>query len=392
MLRTYFKDSAFECEDCATVTGGDAPVSVCIKPQPCYHQINNAKIHSATATKKEPAKYFLFYYSITFQNRLRPKNEEAIPILVDTKGNLIDDCEFEEASILRNPEIEVRDSRLKIKPEEFETLKKVADKKLGELLKQKLALFDLPLRKEQRAKLKSFDRRLRRERREQVIARKHEFDYPQWQANYQALLKREEESFITTIAVKFANLLIINTSKVSFELELDNHSSTHATFVLGITQPEVTCPICRKPFHEGYATQDELYVCGNCIRQSVDTAKIYSKKAALTLDDTLNEYVESNGGFVCSVCGKRHSRLLEFKCSHDNSSVCIQHYGLCDICGKIFSKSNLTYTQEFKRQLCPAHTTKCSNCQATIGVDEGKLSKSSGKILCADCFNKTGDA
>ena len=49
---------------------------------------------------------------------------------------------------------------------------------------------------------------------------------------------------------------------------------------------------------------------------------------------------------------------LEFKCSHDNSSICIYHYGLCDVCGKVFSKLNLTYTDEFKRQLCPKHASK----------------------------------
>jgi hypothetical protein len=87
----------------------------------------------------------------------------------------------------------------------------------------------------------------------------------------------------------------------------------------------------------------------------VDTGNIYSKKAALSLDETLNEYFEHESGFVCAVCGKRHSPLLEFKCSHDNSSVCIHHYDFCYICGKVFSKSNLTYTDEFKRKLCPKH-------------------------------------
>ena len=75
------------------------------------------------------------------------------------------------------------------------------------------------LSKEVRSKLRSFDKRLRGERREKVISRKHDFDEKQWQANYAALLKREEESFITHIAVKFINLLVVNTTKISFEVE-----------------------------------------------------------------------------------------------------------------------------------------------------------------------------
>ena len=105
-----------------------------------------------------------------------------------------------------------------------------------------------------------------------------------WQANYEALLKREEESFITNIAVKFINLLVINTTKVRFEVNLDNNATIHSSFILGIDHTsEATCPICRKTFSEGYATQDSLYVCKSCIRQSIDTAKIYSKKAALNI-------------------------------------------------------------------------------------------------------------
>ncbi len=241
----------------------------------------------------------------------------------------------------------------------FDKLRKVADEKLAAILKEKLVLFDLPLSKEKKSKLRSFDKRLRRERREKVISRKHDFDIPQWQASYEALLKREEESYITNIAVKFINLLVINTSVIRFEVNLDNNSTIKSSFILGINHTSaVTCPICRKTFSEGYATQDALYVCGNCVRQSIDTAKIYSRKAALKLDETLNEYFEQESGFICSVCGKRHSRLLEFKCSHDNSSVCIYHYGLCDVCGKVFSKLNLSYAEDFNRQLCPKHASK----------------------------------
>jgi hypothetical protein len=181
----------------------------------------------------------------------------------------------------------------------------------------------------------------------------------QWHSNHEALLRREEESYITNIAVKLINLLVINTTKVKFEVNIDNNSTIRSSLILGVDHAcEVTCPLCRKTFSEGYATKDSLYVCGDCTRQSLDTGNIYSKKASLSLDETLNEYFEHESGFVCTVCGKRHSRLLEFKCSHDNSSICIHHYDFCDTCGKVFSKANLTYTDEFKRKLCLKHAAK----------------------------------
>jgi hypothetical protein len=203
---------------------------------------------------------------------------------------------------------------------------------LGIILKEKLALFNLPLIKEKKSKIRSFEKRLRREHHERITSRKNDFDQQKWQANYETLLRREEDSLTTHIAVKFINLLVINTSKVNFEINLNNNSKIHASIILGIDQvPEVVCPICKNICYEGYATQDSLYVCKKCIRQSIDTAKIYSTKASLKLDETLNEYIEQDSGFVCSVCGKKHSRLLEFKCAHDNSSICIYHYGLCDV-------------------------------------------------------------
>ena len=258
-----------------------------------------------------------------------------------------------------NEALEIQDFNAKLKPTVFDKLKAVADKKLEAILKEKLILFDLPLIKEKETKLRSFDKRIRRDRLEQAISTKYDLDSQEWQATHEALLKREEESLTTNIAVKFINLLVINTSKVSFELKLDNNATIHSEIVLGIDNtPEVICPICRNTFSEGFATQDFLYVCKNCIRQSIDTARIYSKKAALKLDETLNEYFEQDAGFVCSVCGKKHSRLLEFKCSYDNSSVCIFHYDYCDLCGKIFSKLNLSHTDDFQHQLCPKHACK----------------------------------
>ena len=359
ILRGYFKDSPFSCEDCDKVTVEGEVFSSCIKSPPCYHQINNGKIVSAKVLKNEPVRYFQFYFSTIFQNKLRQKSEETITVLMDEDGNIVRAEEFSEGNVLGDKAIEIQDCKSKVEASVFEKLKVVADEKLETIVKEKLVLFDLSLSREKKSKLRSFDKRLRRERREKVISRKHDFDLPQWRTNYELLLKSEEGSFITNIAVKFINLIVINTTKIKFELILDNNSTIRSSMVLGIDHnSEVSCPVCKKTLFEGYATKDSFYVCKNCIRQSVDTAKIYSKKAALSFDETLKEYFEHDSGFICSVCGKRHSRLLEFKCSHDNSSVCIHHYGSCDVCGKVFSKLNLTYTDEFKRQLCPKHASK----------------------------------
>ncbi len=359
LLKNYFKDSPFTCQDCTKVTVDKEWVSICEKTQVCHHQINNGKIVSVKMIKNEPVRYYQYFFSATFRNKLKLNNDDLIILLMDEEGNIVSTGDFREENILYNQKLEIQDFKVKLKPTIFLDLKTVADKKIEALIKEKLAIFDLPLIKDKEAKLRSFDKRLRRERLEQIINSKYDLDLQKWQATYEALLKREEESLTTNIAIKLINLLVINTTKISFELKLDNNSTIHTTIILGVNHtPEVTCPTCRNNFSEGYATQDGLYVCGNCIRQSIDTAKIYSKKAALKLDETLNEYFEQDAGFVCSVCGKKHSRLLEFKCSHDDSSVCIFHYDYCDVCGKIFSKHNLTYTDEFQHQLCPKHASK----------------------------------
>ena len=390
LIKNHFKDSPFACQDCTKVTVREEAVNICGTPQLCYHQINNGKIVSIKVTKKEPIRYFQFYFSATFRNKLRPKNEELITILIDDAGNIASDEEYSEKNLLDPEALEIQDFKTKLKPTVFDEQKAIADKKLEAILKEKLVFFDLPLRKEKEAKLKSFDKRLRRERLEQAINSKYDLDAQKWQTAHESLLKREEESLTTNIAVKLINLLIINTAKVSFEINLENNATIQSSIILGINHtPEVTCSICRNAFSEGYATQDSLYVCGSCIRQSIDTAKIYSKKATLKLDETLNEYFEQASGFVCSVCGKKHSHLLEFKCSHDNSSVCIFHYDYCDLCGKIFSKLNLTSTHEFTRKLCPKHIVKCENCQSIIGVDEVKVCKTTGKRMCSNCMDKS---
>ena len=354
LIKKYYQDADYECPNCHITSLGEESVSICTKQEACHHTINNGKIASIDVGKSEPQKYFLFYYATTFSSKLRPKNEELIAVLLDADGRVVEG--FDEENLLGNDALDLADVKGKLKPELFEKLKAAADKKLAAILQELVMLYDLPLAKEKRAKIRSFERRLRRERREQVISKKHDFDYVKWQRNYEALLKREEESCITSVSARLTNLLVINTAKVKFQINLDNKAAIPGSFIMGITKPlEVVCPICHGVFTEGYATKDGQYVCPNCTRQSIDTSKIYSKKANLALDEKLNEYLERDGGFVCSVCGKKHSKLLEVKCSHDNSSVCIYHYDTCDVCGKAFSKLNLTYTDEFKHKLCPKH-------------------------------------
>jgi hypothetical protein len=389
LLKEYFKDSPFACQDCNKGTLDEKMVSVCVNSQPCYHKINNGKIVSVTEVKKEPIRYYQFYYSASFKNKLRPQNEEIISILVNEQGSIDRVENLDEENILGNEQLDVQDFNGKLKISTFETLKAVADQKLEKLLKQKLIFFDLPLVKEKKFKLKRYEKRLRRERLEVLIAEKDEVSTQKRPANYKALLKREEESLTTKIAVKFINLLVINTSKITFDLNLDNNSTIRSRIILGVNHTaEVTCPICHNIFSKGYATQDTLYVCGACVRQSIDTGKIYSKKTNLKMDETLKEYIEKDSGFVCAVCGKRYSRLLEFKCNHDYSSVCVNHYGVCDICGRVFSNFNLAATHEFRRKLCPKHAVKCENCQSVIGVDESKVCKATGKKLCSNCVDK----
>jgi hypothetical protein len=361
LLKSRFREDTFACIDCDKVHVGDEVVSVCVKPSPCVHRVNNAKICSALVQKKEPLRFYQFYFSVVFQNKLRAKSEEILTLMLDEKGGVVQVAEFGDTTPLADEGLVFEDFKSKIKADVFDKLKATAEERLNGLIREQLMLYDLPLQKEKAAKLHSFGKRLKRERRERLISKKLslDFDYQKWQANYQALLAREEESCLTHVTVKLLNLLVINTSKVKFEVGFDNNATLQSSIILGINHDvEATCPICRKPFTEGYATADDLYVCGGCIRQSVDTGKLYSKKAALSHDELLKEYFESDVGFVCSVCGKKHSRLLEFKCSHDGSSVCINHYGVCDICGKVFSKLNLTYTDEFRRQLCPKHAKK----------------------------------
>jgi hypothetical protein len=353
-LKQLYKDTSHPCQGCSKTSQGGAAIGICPLTEPCFHKINNAKITNVKVIKQQQAKLYKLYFSLTFQNKLKPKSEEIVGILTNEEFETLAVGE-EELGFLENEQLDIQDVKPKLTVAVFDSIKAVADQQIEPLIKQKLVFYDLPLVEEKKTKLQCYNRRIRREHLEGLISGKREFDAGRWQANYESLMKREEEALATTVTTKLVSLLVVNTEKIRYKVNLDNGASIEASAVLGLSNAEVTCQVCRKPITEGFATQDTFYVCKDCTLQSIDTGQIYSKKAVVKLDETLNEFIGQNEGFVCTVCGKKHSRLLEFKCSWDDSSVCIYHYELCDVCGKAFSKHNLKFTDQFQRQLCPDH-------------------------------------
>ncbi len=139
-IKGYFKDTPFSCKNCDNVTVEGELFSSCIKSPPCYHQINNGKIVSAKALKNEPVRYFQFYFSTVFQNKLRQKSEETIIVLMDEDGNIVRAGEFSEDNFLNDKAIEVKDFKSKLEASVLEKLKVVADEKVETILKEKLIL------------------------------------------------------------------------------------------------------------------------------------------------------------------------------------------------------------------------------------------------------------
>ena len=62
LLKNYFKDSPFSCQDCKKLTYGEEAVNICEKLHLCYHKINNGKIVFVKIIKKEPVKYYQFFF------------------------------------------------------------------------------------------------------------------------------------------------------------------------------------------------------------------------------------------------------------------------------------------------------------------------------------------
>jgi hypothetical protein len=377
-LENFFKDSAYSCDYCETMMLEDKEVSFCTKSPRCYHKINNGKIGSIRIIRKQPLGLLQFYFSAFFKNKLR-KNEETIRILLDEDGNNYD------SDILTQDQFEFNDSEEKIDIESYDKLKPIVDEKLDSILKDKKTVFDLLLEKQVKGRLRNLERQLEEEKLERSISKKGaNFDEDRWKIEKDTTLTREQESFKTTIDLKFLNLLSIRTEKVSFEITLHNNSKIESSFIVGIDNPaKIICFGCGKTFYEGYATEDGYYLCIDCIKQTVDTGKTYSKNYDLPVDATTNEYIEEKESFLCSVCGKLNSKLFEFKCNYDGSSVCVNCSTLCAKCGKLFSVSNAARSKESGRMYCSEHIIKCDNCGSPIGIDEYRTCCALGKRVCS---------
>lgn len=377
-LQGFFKDSECRCDLCEEANMGKQKVYFCVKSPKCYHQINNAKIKSVKVDKKDHVRLLQFFYSAVFRNKLR-KNEELLTILLDDKGNVYDSTIVEDNRISFTDSYEILEVGL------FDSLKRIAEERLDRILNERLHIFDLPLKKEIARRLKSIMKKLDEEYLQAKISKKStHFDGKAWEARKNRVLRLEEESLKTTITVKFLNLLFIATESISYEVHLSNGAVVKSNFIVGLGTPtELECPLCGKQFSNGYATEDNFYVCEDCIRQSLETKRVYSKNFTLAIDNTTNEFIEKNAGFRCSVCGSLNSKIFEFKCSHDGSSICYKCYDVCAKCNRIFSVSNLERCGESGYLYCKEHIIKCDNCGKPIGVDNYKLCLATGKKVCS---------
>ena len=377
-LKNFFKDTPYSCDYCETITLEDKEISFCTTTPRCYQKINNGKITTIEIVRKQPFWLFQFYFSVFFKNKLR-KNEEMVKILVDEEGNNYD------FDILAQDQFEFTDSEEKMDLDLYDKLKSVVDEKLDSILKDKQIVFDLLLKRQVTGRLRNLKRQLEEEKLERSISKKDtNFDEDKWKADKDATLQREGESLKTVVSIKFLNLLSIRTEKVFFEINLHNNSKIDSSFIVGIDSPaRIICSGCGKTFYEGYATEEGSYLCIDCIKQTVDAGKIYSKDCNLPVDAITNEYIEKERSFQCSVCRRLNSKLFEFKCNHNGSSVCINCCTSCTTCGKLFSISNATKSKESGRIYCNEHIIKCDNCNAPLGIDEYKVCRALGKRICS---------
>jgi hypothetical protein len=373
-----FKDADFNCELCEKADIEGQTITFCTKSPKCHHRIYNGKIRSTEILKKEPVRFFQFYYSVLFKNKSR-KNEELIKILIDEKGSIF------ECNVLENLEQEVTDYKETIEIEMFDKLKTTADERLDLILKDKKNIFDMLLKKQNTTRLKSLEKKLDEEKLQGSIFKEEKsFDENEWQVRKSEVLLREEESLQTHVSIKFLNLLVIIAQKIDFKIFLTNGSEIESSYIMGITKnPEVKCPECGKVFYEGYATEDGFYLCEECVKQSLETGKIYSKNFNLAIDSAMNEYIEESEGFRCAVCGKLNSKFFEFRCSNDSSSVCYACYSLCAKCEKLFSNKNVRTCKDSGKEYCIEHIVKCDNCGGFIGIDKYRLCEALGKKVCS---------
>ena len=376
-IKDFFKDRDYQCEFCEKVSFKDKTKHICTKSPKCYHKINNGKISKIELGNKKEVKLMLFIYGVFFNNKLK-KNEEVLQILLDENGNRLTE------DLLNDTKPFFEDSKEKINLETFDKNNSIANEIVDRIVKDKKNIFDMQLKKEIDCKLVFLEKKLDDEKLQKNISKKLEFDEKEWKIKKESMLNKEKESLDTFVSIKFLNFLVLNTNRVNFEMKLDNNSVIKSSFLVGIEKNiKIKCPICNNDMPEGYATEDEEYVCFDCVNQSIDTKKIYSKNFKLNKDHTFRECLESDKGFICSVCKNQNSRLFEFICNYDNSKVCCLCFEFCSKCKKLFSNSNLNKSKNTNKLYCPLHIKKCDNCKNFVGIDEIHVCDASGMKVCS---------
>lgn len=376
-LKEFFKDYEHKCDFCEKLSFNGKQRYVCTKSPKCYHKINNGKITKINITAEKQVKLMLFIFSIFINNKLK-KNEELVFILIDENGNQIRE------DILNNSSLSFEDSKEKIGLDSFDKYNAIANEILDQIIKDKKTIFDLQLKKEIDHKLVALEKKLDDEKLQKSISKKWQYDEKEWKIKKEAVLSKERESLDTFVSVKFLNFLLINTTRTFFEIKLDNASIIRSNFLLGAEKYiKVLCPSCNKEISEGFATEDGCYDCIECLNQSIDTKKIYSKKFPLNRDSTTKEFIEDSAGFLCTVCKKQTSELFAFECNYDNSKICYTCFETCSKCNKLFSKKNLSKSKNTDKLYCPTHIKICEACNNSVGIDELRVCNASGLKVCS---------
>lgn len=378
VVASYFKESDFFCERCDKITLKDGGSYVCTSEQPCFHKINNSKIRTIDIVSQKPIFLFQFYFSVLFKNKLR-KNEEQIVILVD------DNNQIREANILEASNYTFEDADFALPAPVFDRAKAIADEHLDFILKNKQLVFDLMLNSQVTRRLTNLEKRLHEEQLENSITNKNNgFNEKDWLKKKNQVLNQEAESLQTTVSVKFTNLLAVKTLKIDFKVILENNSELMSSIIMGLDkQVQIFCPECGKLFNEGYATEDGAYLCKDCINQSVESCRVYSKHYPLQTDSILHEHLDRDEGFTCPICGKLNLNLVGVKCNWSQKTVCINCSTKCDSCGELFSTPNIYKSSKTGKSFCAHHNVRCDNCGSNLGIDEFNLCKATGKKFCS---------
>jgi hypothetical protein len=375
-LKNFFKDYDYHCEESEKITINKKEYFVCTHANKCFHKINNAKIESIKITNSYPIEFYLFVYSILLNNKLK-KNEEIINLLLDKEGNPLD------TEVLKNNSIDLIDSKSNITTSLFDKLNTSANELIDVSLVGKKQVFDLQLKKQINQKMLSLERKIDDERLQKKIAKKNKSNEQEWKLRKGNQLNKERDALETFVSIKFKNFLCLNSEKIHYEIKLNNGAVINSSIVLGIDNKlSVNCSSCDELHSEGYGTEDGKYLCKECINQSLDSNKFYSKNYKLTNENTLNEFIENENVLKCSVCNKQNSKSFLFKCNNNKSFVCVNCFDFCNKCEGLFSIKNLISSKKSNYFFCPDHTVQCSHCNDMVGITEVKRCLSLGTKFC----------